>query len=293
MNSPVSITNKIKGLLLVLSALLIASFFASWVSWDTINVSGADMPLGNFFSISENNFMLANPFPKFNFVLFIFWLIPAFALLGIILILLNKKSIVIFLIAGILAISAATVYILFSNKLEDLGVKHELNIGIYLTVLASAGIILICSQGWLRKIVLLLIGPLIVWSSFMLISSYLENQKFGNEKADYTINANELIKEFITSDSAANAKYRERIISVTGSISTIETPNDSTVNIKFIDTLTGSYAIFPFVNESLEDVKKLKEGDSVSIKGSCSGGVYSQILGTEFITFKRCVLNKK
>ena len=41
------------------------------------------------------------------------------------------------------------------------------------------------------------------------------------------------------------------------------------------------------------EAKMLKEGDSVSIKGSCSGGKYSSILDTESITFKRCAINKK
>jgi len=110
--------------------------------------------------------------------------------------------------------------------------------------------------------------------------------------SDFTVNATDLIKEFQAGDSAANAKYREKILTVNGIISELENPNDSTANIKFADS-TGSYAIFPFQGESVAEVKKLKAGDNVSVKGSCSGGVLSEILGTESITFKRCVLNKK
>jgi hypothetical protein len=33
-------------------------------------------------------------------------------------------------------------------------------------------------------------------------------------------------------------------------------------------------------------------GDKVSIKGSCSNGAFSTILETEYITFKRCAVNK-
>ena len=41
------------------------------------------------------------------------------------------------------------------------------------------------------------------------------------------------------------------------------------------------------------NIQELKEGDPVSLKGSCSGGVLSEILGTESITFKRSSINKK
>ena len=81
------------------------------------------------------------------------------------------------------------------------------------------------------------------------------------------------------------------MITVSGTVSEIE-PADTTVNIKFIDTTSGSYAIFAFQEQHIAEAKTLKVGDSVSIKGSCSGGVFSEILGTEFITFKRCAIVK-
>ena len=55
---------------------------------------------------------------------------------------------------------------------------------------------------------------------------------------------------------------------------------------------TGSYVIFAFQSQHLAEAKSIKQGDDVSIKGSCSGGAYSEILEAEFITFKRCALNK-
>lgn len=134
--------------------------------------------------------------------------------------------------------------------------------------------------------VLLLAGLLVIW--------YIFTQKFtdtNQEKPAFTITAVELIKEFKTNDGLANKKYAEKIIVVAGTVTEIENA-DSTVNIKMADTLTGSYAIFAFQQQHLDEAKKIKEGDKVSIKGSCSGGAYSQILETEFITFKRCALSK-
>jgi len=111
------------------------------------------------------------------------------------------------------------------------------------------------------------------------------------EKADYAVNALDLIDEFKKNDSLANKKYAEKIIAVTGVVTEIEMA-DSTVNIKLADTTTGSYAIFAFQQQHLAEAKTIKEGDKVTIKGSCSGGTYSQILETEYIVFKRCALSK-
>lgn len=111
------------------------------------------------------------------------------------------------------------------------------------------------------------------------------------EKADYAVNALDLIDEFKKNDSLANKKYVEKIIAVTGVVTEIEMA-DSTVNIKLADTTTGSYAIFAFQQQHLAEAKNIKEGDKVTIKGSCSGGTYSQILETEYIVFKRCALSK-
>jgi len=123
---------------------------------------------------------------------------------------------------------------------------------------------------------------------------YIFNNQFSDTadtNAEFTVNATDIIHEFEKNDSLANKKYGEKIIIVNGLVSEIENA-DSTVNIKMADTTSGSYIIFSFQQQHMEDTKKIKTGQEVSIKGSCSGGAYSQILETEFITFKRCALNK-
>ena len=103
---------------------------------------------------------------------------------------------------------------------------------------------------------------------------------------DYTVEAIPFIKEFEKDYKAANKKYAEKIIAVKGVVTATE-PADTTMNIKMADTTTGSYLIFAFQNQDMPEAKKLREGDEVVIKGSCSDGVFSEILGTYFISFKR------
>lgn len=124
---------------------------------------------------------------------------------------------------------------------------------------------------------------------------YIMNEKFedtASTKADYTVNAAAFIEAFQAADSSSNAQYREKIITVQGRISEIEAA-DTTVNIKFINPTTGSYIIFDFQATNAGDAKILQVGDSVAIKGSCSGSIYSQLRKAHMISFKRSiVLNK-
>ena len=140
----------------------------------------------------------------------------------------------------------------------------------------------------------ILIGVLVVVVTLAAVAWYIFNDKYADtaeRKAAYSVNAMDFIKEFEKNDSLTNKKYTEQIIAVNGTVSAIESA-DTTANIKFIDTTSGSYIIFAFQQQHMTEAKRLKEGEKVSIKGSCSGGTYSEILGTEYISFKRCAINK-
>ena len=110
-------------------------------------------------------------------------------------------------------------------------------------------------------------------------------------EVDYTVDAIPFIKEFEQGYQAANKKYAEKIIAVKGRVTATE-PADTTMNVKMTDTTTGSYLIFAFQDKHVAEAKELSEGDYVVIKGSCSDGVYSEILGTYFISFKRSTVIK-
>ena len=140
----------------------------------------------------------------------------------------------------------------------------------------------------------ILIGILVVIIAGTAFAWYILNEKFtdtAETKASYNVHAIDFIKEFEKNGTLANKKYTEQIIAVNGTISEIEAA-DTSANIKFIDTTSGSYIIFAFQQQHMAEAKQLKKGDKVTIKGSCSGGIYSEILGTGYISFKRCAVNK-
>ena len=145
---------------------------------------------------------------------------------------------------------------------------------------------------WIKRIViaasiLLIAGVAAYW--------YISTEKFADtkdRKPAFTVNAIDFIREFHKDNTEANTKYADKIVLLKGRVNEIEAA-DTTLNIKFIDTTSGSYAIFAFQDKHLGEAKTLKVGDSISIKGSFSSGIYSDILGTTAISFKRSTLNNK
>lgn len=145
-------------------------------------------------------------------------------------------------------------------------------------------------KNWIKKIfitglIMLIASAGVVW--YLLTETHADT---ATAKSAFTVPSSQLISEFKTNLTTANKRYAEQIVTVTGRVSAIETA-DTTVNIKMTEASTGSYAIFAFQAKDMNRAKQVKEGDSVSIKGSCSGGEYSNILEVHFINFKRCTIN--
>ena len=114
----------------------------------------------------------------------------------------------------------------------------------------------------------------------------LRHEDTASLTIDHTVDAIPFIKEFEKDYQAANKKYDEKIIAVKGIITATEQA-DTTMNIKMEDTTTGSYLIFAFQQQHMADAKRLKEGNSVVIKGVFSDGIYSDIKQAYFINFQR------
>jgi hypothetical protein len=263
------------------------------------------MPTDQFFTAAKEKFGVGNPFPQFSFAFKVFWLIPAAALAVIAFALLKKNAFWPSAVAGLLSLSLVLVYFLFSkNMVDQLGVSKSVwamtKPWLFINALAAVAIVLSAGEGkWLLKSGLVLVTAAATIIGFNIASKQAEKKIFDekftstdNVKADYTMTAGELIKEFMANDTATNKKYQEKVLAVSGPVSSVDFAADSSSSIKFADS-TGSYAIFSLEKSQLDKVKMIKTGDTVSVKGVCSGSMFSEILGTTTISFKRSILNKQ
>lgn len=286
-----------KILLVLFSLLLGGSFFLSWVSWEQSLVSGKDFATGHFFEASESGYGLTNPFPEYAFANAAFWLVPVLAVITVILVITKKSFGLVPALAGSLALALATIFYLFTSGELHLPVPASLKAGFYISVIAAAGVIFLAwKRSALWKLLFIAAPLLITYFGYEKVKSAVMNEKVADTAslpADYSADALAFISEFVAGDSAANAKYREKTIELSG-IATEVNATDTTATLSFADS-TGSYVIFDFARDQVAAVKALQPGQAATVKGICSGGIYSDILGTETISFKYAVLvnNKK
>jgi len=112
-----------------------------------------------------------------------------------------------------------------------------------------------------------------------------------NVKPDYTLTANELFQAFQKNDSSANKNYTEKILEINGIISAVEKA-DTVFNLKMTDSATGSFINFALQRDEILKENDIHAGDKITVRGSCSGAIYSEILETRAINFKRCIIIK-
>jgi Tfp pilus assembly protein PilV len=142
---------------------------------------------------------------------------------------------------------------------------------------------------WLRWIFLAIVAMALAGGAIFYYVMTAEFADTASEKPAYTISAMDLLTEFQQNDSVANKKYVEQILAVSGRVSEVEGV-DTSATVKFVDSLTGSYLIFDFQSATSRQAAALQPGDSVTLKGSCSGSIYSRLRNAHMISFKRSVI---
>ena len=91
----------------------------------------------------------------------------------------------------------------------------------------------------------------------------------ADQKTDYTLTAVDLFNSFQKDESAANKKYLGKVIGVKGSISVVQTGSGNT-NIQMDASPMGGVNC-SFSNADEQTLKTLKKGDTLTIKGRCTG----------------------
>jgi hypothetical protein len=114
-----------------------------------------------------------------------------------------------------------------------------------------------------------------------LIGLYMYNKKspdLSKVKADFTFSVTELVNEFNQDENAASAKYIDKIVEVTGPISSIEVTSDTTMNVTLADEgqMSGINCSFhDIVNPASVGINK---GETITVRGICSGMLMDVLL---------------
>jgi hypothetical protein len=99
----------------------------------------------------------------------------------------------------------------------------------------------------------------------------------GEASADITRTADKILNDFSTDETTANATYLEKIIEVKGVISELNIEKEKgIITLKTNDDF-GS-VLCHLSEEATKNMSTLKEGQSITVKGICTGYLMDVIL---------------
>ena len=122
------------------------------------------------------------------------------------------------------------------------------------------------------------------------------NSDLLNLKADIETSASDLIKEFEAGDSAANKKYLDKIVELTGNVKKLEKDDAGDYTIVIGDTLSMSSVRCLSDTNHRSDAAIVKENSTITIRGVCTGFKKNELLGENLgsdVELTRCVVIKK
>ncbi len=118
-----------------------------------------------------------------------------------------------------------------------------------------------------------------------------KNKDLTTVKTDLILDAFALIKAYEKDSATANKQYVDKIITVKGSVTNIDSDDNPVV------IFLGHADLMSSVKCSMDSIyenhyKTIKTGSMVIIKGICTGGIVSDLgLGTD-VTLNRCVVTQ-
>ncbi|HVK49547.1 MAG TPA: hypothetical protein VM488_16915 [Pseudobacter sp.] len=147
----------------------------------------------------------------------------------------------------------------------------------------------------IRKRKWIVAGTIILLAGFALYGYFQyqrTNQDLRDTRADQTVDAATLIREFAGDDTLSDMKYRKRILAVRGIVKSVDTSNNA-VSVILGDSVQSA-SIRISMDTLDQEISTIHKGMPVTIKGILNG--YSKdatgLLGDE-IVFNRGVLVKQ
>jgi hypothetical protein len=122
--------------------------------------------------------------------------------------------------------------------------------------------------------------------SAILAALYMYNLKhtdMSKAKPDYVISATMLLKAFEDDETAASNKYNNKILEVSGTISSVKTAENNVLNISLETESPFSSVICTF--PAISDPSGFLPGNEITLRGECSGFLMDVLLNN-------CAVNK-
>lgn len=148
-----------------------------------------------------------------------------------------------------------------------------------------------------KKIIRYIVLPLLLILAAAAIYIYREYNRTHKDtaklKADYTVTATGLLKEFEDNEQLSNKKYWDKVLRVEGTIKDLIKDDKGFYSIVLGDTGSMSSVRCSVDSNHSTEAVSLKRGSMIAMKGICTGFNADELLGSDVILVRSVVDSKK
>ena len=124
-----------------------------------------------------------------------------------------------------------------------------------------------------RSLIVFILFAVVAGAIFLFYVKWNKPHENVEDQTGISVNASELFAAFAENEQLATKTYNGKVIEVTGAVSAVETNQEG----KTIVQLQSNDALFG-INCTMEKEPGIKQGETVTIKGVCSGFTTDVIL---------------
>jgi hypothetical protein len=147
-----------------------------------------------------------------------------------------------------------------------------------------------------KKIIRYIVLPLLVIGAVAAIYIYKEyNRKHKDTaklKADYSLQATDLLTEFTGNEKSSGEKYMDKILLVEGLVKDIIKDEKGFYTIALGDTGSLSSVRCSIDSTHTNEVVNLQKGTRLAVKGICTGYTADELLGADVVLVRSVVDSK-
>jgi len=142
-----------------------------------------------------------------------------------------------------------------------------------------------------KRITILVILGVMVVAVYMYSEFTRGNKKMTELTSVASVNAVDILKEFMDNDSIANKKYLGKVITVSGMVKKVEKDESGNETVFLGDTSSLS-SVRCSMDIIINSTPLLAERGVVQIKGNCTGYNEDDLLGSDLV-LNRCIVVHK
>lgn len=128
-----------------------------------------------------------------------------------------------------------------------------------------------------KKIILIVAGLLMVGIAYGIYLYNKPHRSVASEDAAYEVSAEDLFKQYSLNEVEANKLYLDKVLVVSGKIKEVSQNELKETNV-ILSTGDEMFGISCALDKTEEGTKNLKEGDTVEMKGLCTGMLNDVVL---------------